>query len=312
MRVSDITRELGYDMAGEDFDVFGVAFPDEAGGADIAAVSSRRDILRTRAQVVLVPPTVLVTDKTLLMTHENMDLATVKICELLMRHRVIEDNAAPVDYRLCGGGYYAGKDCRISSTAVIEPGAMVGDRVVIGERCVVAAHAVIGSGTILEDAVQVGAGSHIGAPSFFHYHDADNALRQFPGCGRAVLRQNARIGSHTVVQRGTLSDTVIGENNLIGNGVDVGHDVKTGKNCKIVSQTGIAGRAVLKDSVLVYGQCGIANGVVLGNHVVVKARTVVTKSVRDNETVYGPFGRGYYDEMRLMANIRKFFDGKEM
>ena len=119
------------------------------------------------------------------------------------------------------------------------------------------------------------------------------------------------IGSNSVIQRGTLSDTYIGTNNMIGDMVVVGHDVIIGNNCKIVSQTGIAGCAIIKDNVTIYGQVGISNNVVIGNNVVVKGRTIVTKTVDDNQVIYGPFGRNYAEEMKLIARVRNFFKGKE-
>ena len=33
--------------------------------------------------------------------------------------------------------------------------------------------------------------------------------------------------------------------------------------------------------------------------------------VDDNETIYGPFGRKYVDEMKLIAKVRRFFNGKD-
>lgn len=98
---------------------------------------------------------------------------------------------------------------------------------------------------------------------------------------------------------------------MVGNMIDIGHDVKIGDNCKIVSQTGIAGNVQIKNNVTIYGQVGISNNVVVGNNVVVKGRTILSKSVNDNEVVYGLFGRKYSDEMRLIAKARRFFERKE-
>ncbi len=84
---------------------------------------------------------------------------------------------------------------------------------------------------------------------------------------------------------------------MIGNNIDIGHDVRIGNYCKIVSQSGIAGNAVLGNHVEIYGQAGIANDVVIGNGVVVKAKTVVSRTVED---------------CQLAAKIRHYFSRKDV
>jgi UDP-3-O-[3-hydroxymyristoyl] glucosamine N-acyltransferase len=87
--------------------------------------------------------------------------------------------------------------------------------------------------------------------------------------------------------------------------------VKIGKNCKIVSLTGIAGNVTIGDRVTIYGQSSVANHVVIEDDVVVMGRTAVTKSIKKGEMVSGPWGRDHLTEKKMFAKINKMFKEKE-
>lgn len=310
MLVSEIADLLGYEIVGDDCNVCGITWFDFAKKDDIAVIRERDDLYHTEAKVILTKPIIIQTDKTLLITYDDVDYSIVKLCEVLIKRGILHDYRIPIKYTYNDSGFYVGSNCSISENAVIQPGAMIGDDVIISDYCFIDAHVSIGSGTVLGEGVRIGSGSKIGVPSFYHYY-IDEQINQFDGCGIVKIGDETVIGCNTLIQRGTISDTVIGKRTMIGNAIDIGHDAKIGDNCKIVSQTGIAGNVQIKDNVTIYGQVGISNNIVVGKNVVVKGRTIVTKSVNDNEIIYGPFGRKYSDEMRLIAKVRRFFERKE-
>lgn len=312
MKASILAERAGYDLAGDDCDITGIAYYDEASRTDIAVIKNRSEIDKTQASAVLVHPVFIQTSKSMIMTYDNMDLAMVKICGVLMEEGLLKNYAMPMNPVLDERGFYIGINSEISSSAAVHPGVVIGNDVRIGSGCVLEPFVVIGSGTVLQDHVFIGSGSKVGAESFYHYYDDTDVLSHFTGCGQTIIGEGTHIGSNSIIERGTVSNTIIGKSCMIGSCVDIGHDVKIGDYCKIVSQAGIAGNAVLKNNVTVYGQAGIANGVVIGNHAVIKAKTTVSRPVPDNQTVFGVFGREYKDELRLAAKVRKFFERKDV
>ncbi len=306
MLVSDIATLLNYEMVGDDYDINGISWYDEAREEDIAVITKSDDIFSTRAKVVLTKPIILPTNKTFLITYENVECALVKICNVFIKNNLMHDFSIPTKYVLTDYGYHVGENCKIGINAVVQPNVFIGDNVIIGDYCVIEPFTLIGSGTVIGTGVHIGSGSRIGVPSFYHYYE-DGVIYQFGGCGIVKIGEYTHIGNNTIVQRGTISNTIIGNRCMIGNCIDIGHDVKIGNNCKIVSQVGIAGNSMLKNDVVVYGQAGITNNVVIGNNVIVKAKTSVCKSIDDNEVIGGAFGRSYIDEMKLTAKIRQFF-----
>ena len=298
MLASIITRNLGYELIGEDYDIYQIRYATEATENDIAVVQNKSDLDKTEAKVVLIENGLYASDKSFIFASDSIECAMVKICRFLISEGMLPDYSAAVQYKTFGPGYYMGYNCCIGRETRIQPTAMIGNNVSIGAGCFIDAGVIIGSDTVIGDNVSIGAGTKIGSDSFYHYYH-EGQLHQFCGCGRVIINRGTTIGYNTVIQRGTIADTIIDEHCVIGNLIDIGHDVKIGKSCKVVSQTGIAGGAVLKDNVTVYGQVGISNNVTVGNNVVIKGKTTVTRSVSDNETVFGQFGRSFEEELKL-------------
>ncbi|MDE7312361.1 MAG: hypothetical protein K2N87_12200 [Eubacterium sp.] len=311
MKASELAGRLGYDIVGTDHEITGISYAAEAGVRDLAVIKNRTQIRQTQANVLLTPPVITDTDKTLIMSYDEIEMAVVRACSVLAEAGVLADYGLPEVLERTEDRFYTGLRVKISHSAKIYPGVVIGNDVSIGDNCVIEPFTVIGSGTVLADHVFIGSGSKIGAESFYHAYDEWEGFSHFTGCGRTWIGEGTHIGSQSVVQRGTISDTVIGSHCMIGNCIDIGHDVKIGNHCKIVSQTGIAGNAILGNYVTVYGQAGISNNVVIGDYVTVKPKTIVSRSIEDGQVVFGYFGRNFNEELELAAKIRRFFERKE-
>ena len=60
----------------------------------------------------------------------------------------------------------------------------------------------------------------------------------------------ARKRAGSMIDRGALRDTVIGEGSKIDNLVQVGHNVSIGRHCLVAAQSGISGGTTLGDFVV--------------------------------------------------------------
>ncbi|MBQ3446169.1 MAG: UDP-3-O-(3-hydroxymyristoyl)glucosamine N-acyltransferase, partial [Synergistaceae bacterium] len=100
--------------------------------------------------------------------------------------------------------------------------------------------------------------------------------------------------------RGTMSDTVIGSGTKIDNQVQIGHNVKIGRNCVICSMSGIAGSSILEDNVTLAVQAGITDHVRIGANTVIAGRSGVTNDVPANSTVSGFPARNHNDAKRAL------------
>ncbi|CAM2067377.1 UDP-3-O-(3-hydroxymyristoyl)glucosamine N-acyltransferase [Sulfidibacter corallicola] len=196
----------------------------------------------------------------------------------------------------------------VHPSAVVDPSARIHPECHIGPHCVVEAGAVIGAGTVLVNGVTVGRDCRIGAacrlfPHTVLYHGVTlgdrvrihaNSVIGSDGFGYAQtggihlkvpqvagvrIEDDVEIGSNVSIDRGALSDTVIGKGSKIDNLVQVAHGVKIGEHCLVISQSGISGSATLGRYTVLAGQVGVVGHVHVGDQVVVMGDSVVTKDL---------------------------------
>lgn len=301
MRIYKIAEICGYEFCGADCDIRTISYADNASANSLAVVYTKKDISITNAGAVLTEPRFIKTDKTILFVSEPLDIAAVKVAMLLVQNGDVKMYGKP-NYNVVKG-YFAADNVEIGEDTVVSPNVFIDEDVKIGNHCMIEPNVYIKGGSTIGDDVHISSGSIIGANAFCHYYDL--GIKSFPGIGKVIIGPHTEIGCNTVVQRGTFSDTVIGEGSKIGNLVDIGHDVRIGSHCKIVSQTGIAGRVSIGDWVTIYGQTGIANHVSIGDRAVVMAQSLVTKDVPADEKISGRFARKHSEELRRQARINR-------
>ena len=129
-----------------------------------------------------------------------------------------------------GAGAEIGPHCRIG------PGAVIGPGVQMGEHCRVGALASV-SHAILGARVYVYPGARIGQEGF-GFTPGPKGFVTVPQLGRVLLQDDVEIGANSTVDRGSAQDTVIGAGSRLDNLVQIGHNVRLGRCCIVVSQAG--------------------------------------------------------------------------
>lgn len=159
-------------------------------------------------------------------------------------------------------GAVVGAEARIGAGTVIAAGAVVGYRCTIGRNCFVGPHASL-THALIGDRVIIHAGCRIGQDGFGFAMSARGHTK-VPQIGRVIIQDGVEIGANSAIDRGALKDTIIGEGTKIDNLVQIGHNVRIGRHCVIVAQTGIAGSAELGDFVVMGGHSGVVGHIKVG------------------------------------------------
>ena len=192
---------------------------------------------------------------------------------------------------------YIGQYATIERGAVLEegvkiyPGAFIGRNVVIGANTVVHSGAHIENATIGADCV-INANAVIGKDGFGYTRQ--NGKNVFiPHTGRVVLGNRVSVGANSCIDRGAMTDTIVGNGTKIDNLCQVAHGVVIGEECFLASGVGIAGGTVIGNRVLLGGHVGISNGLHIGDDVEVGANSGVFRSIPAGEKWMGmPAGPG--------------------
>jgi len=103
------------------------------------------------------------------------------------------------------------------------------------------------SGVQIHDQVRIGrnvvlkSGCVIGSDGFGFERNDEGTFEKFPHVGGVVIKDDVEIGGNTCVDRGTLSNTIIGKGTKIDNLVHIAHNVVVGKNCAIIALACLGG-----------------------------------------------------------------------
>lgn len=180
-----------------------------------------------------------------------------------------------------------GENCRISDDVYIGPWTIIEDDVIIQSKTRIFANVHIFDGTQIGKNVTIQSGSVIGSDGFGYAQNEEGKYERFPHLGIVIIEDDVEIGAHTCIDRGTLSDTVIGKGTKIDNLVHVAHNVEIGKNCIIVCLTCIGGSVRVGDNAWIAPLAVIRDGLTVGKKAIVGMGAVVTKNVDDDDVVAG-------------------------
>lgn len=153
---------------------------------------------------------------------------------------------------------------KIHSTAIIEPGAIIGADCQIGPYCVIGADVKLGAKVDVKSHVAIAGVTSIGDETqIFPFASVGHAPQDLKFSGeRTELRIGARnrIREYATLNPGTKGGgglTSIGDGNLLMMNVHVGHDCRVGNGNVLANSVALAGHVVLEDNIVIGGLSGI-------------------------------------------------------
>ena len=206
--------------------------------------------------------------------NDNFDDALVNINSL-----EIKNNVKYGQNVLIGKNVKFGKNLSVGHNSVIESNVEIGDNCSIGSNVIIRKSVIGNNVNILDSCV-------IGKKGFGFFPDKIKNIR-YPHIGLVIIKDNSEIGCGSTIDRGSLSNTIIGKNTYLDNQVHIAHNVKIGDNCMIAGQVGFAGSSVIGNNVMIGGQAGISGHLKIGNNVQIGGGSGVIKNIPDNSKVMG-------------------------
>jgi len=198
---------------------------------------------------------------------------------LLISKTKFKDTVKYGENVLVGQNVKIGKNCLIGHNSIIEKNVVIDDNCTIGSNTIIRNTLVKNNVSILDNCV-------IGKKGFgFFPNNISN--HRYPHIGTVIINEFAEIGCGSTIDRGSLSNTIIGKNTYLDNQIHVAHNVQIGNNTIIAGQVGIAGSTVIGNNVKIGGQAGISGHLKIGNNVEIGGGSGVIRDIPDNLKVMG-------------------------
>lgn len=175
----------------------------------------------------------------------------------------------------------------------------IGDNVSIGHNCFIDINVVIGSGSVIRNNVVIEgdviigkdciieSGTIIGTMGFGYYNDANDVPVKVPDFGGVIIGDRVEIGANTCVARGTLANTIIGNDTKIDNLCHIAHNVVIGERCLLTAACEVSGSVTLGDDVYLGPSTSVINQIKIGDSAYTGIGTVLTKNAEPNNVMIG-------------------------
>lgn len=188
---------------------------------------------------------------------------------------------------------------KIHPTAIVAPGAMLAEDVVIGPYCTVGEHVALGprvslrSHVVVDGRTAIAAGTRIFPfasiglePQDLKYAGEESSLE---------IGRNNTIREHVTINPGTAGGgmvTRIGDDCLLMAGAHVAHDCQIGNHVILVNHATLGGHVIVEDYAILGGLSAVHQFVRIGRHAMIGGMSGVERDVI-------PYGQVMGDRARL-------------
>ncbi len=190
-------------------------------------------------------------------------------------------------------------NARIGKGTHVGPGCTIG-ACSIGDDCVLHAGVHIYDEVRIADGVTIHAGTTVGSDGFGYERDEDGVPVKFPHLGGVEIEDGVEIGANSVIDRGTIGDTIIERDAKLDNLVHIAHNVRVGSGSMIAASAVIAGSTSLGNRVWIGPLACVSNGLNVGDDAEVSLGAVVTRDVPAGTRVTGNFAVEHHAFLRQL------------
>lgn len=177
-------------------------------------------------------------------------------------------------------------EAKLGEGISIGPYTVIG-KAIIGNNCVIDSNVRIYDNVTIGDHCIIKAGAVLGGEGFGFEKDSEGNRFRFPQIGGLVLGHHVEIGANTCVDRGALSDTIIGNYTKINNLCHIAHNNVIGDNVEITGCVNVSGSNVIDNDVWIAPNSTIRGYLHIGEKAVVGMGAVVTKNIPCGEIWIG-------------------------
>ena len=130
-------------------------------------------------------------------------------------------------------------------------------------------------------------GAVLGGAGFGFEKDADGNRFRFPQIGSLIMGDDVEVGGNTCIDRGALSDTIIGNHTKINNLCHIAHNNIIGENVEITGCVNVSGGNVIEDNVWLAPNSSLVGYIHIGKGATLGMGAVAVKDIPAGEVWVG-------------------------
>ncbi len=246
---------------------------------------------------------------------DDPDLALTRLIELLAppipqpavgisTTAMIDPTATIGDAPSIGHHVVVGQRTKIGRNARIHPGVVISDDVTIGDDAIIYPNVVIRERISIGHRVIINAGSVLGTDGFGYRWDGTKHAK-IPQIGMVIIEDDVEIGSCSCIDRAKFNETRIGKGTKIDNLVQIAHNVRVGQHTIICGQVGIAGTAKIGNGVVLGGATAVRDHTTVGDGAMAGGHAVIIEDVPPKQVVSGLPALPHRQALREQGAIRR-------
>ena len=185
------------------------------------------------------------------------DSAVISNFVSVSKNSIIEDDVILMP------GVFIGNDTVVKKGTIIHSNASIYESIEIGEGCIIHSGVVIGSDGL-------------------GFAKESNQWVKIEHLGRVLIGNNVELGSNTTIDRGSVGDTVLGDNIKIDNLVHIAHNVSIGSGSAIAANSAIAGSTKIGKNCTLAGCTALVDNIQIVDEVHITAKSLITKSIKES------------------------------
>jgi acetyltransferase-like isoleucine patch superfamily enzyme len=240
--------------------------------ASICFVEDITNLIKMSGVLYIVPE--IISDVSCIVADDPRNLF-IKFLEILQKKKLTSSLSA--DKRNIG----------VSRTAQIHPSAVIENDVAIGEGTVISAGCVVKSGTSIGRGCIVRENTVIGCDGIALYKNKMGEVLRFPHLASTLIGNNVEIGANCVVVRGTLTNTSIADEVVIGNLCNIGHGVSVQDKVWLSVGTVLGGNSMIEANSTIGLGVSIKDNLNIGTGTSIGMGSVVTKNTDAKSFCFG-------------------------
>ncbi len=294
MLLSQVCKEVGIELNGDDREISGIHTLSEAKESELSFFNSEKykdGLALTKAAAVLIESKYAdLLPKTTIALITDEPYLKLALASKLFAYKLQTNEEKPKIGTNCDISSRAtfGTSVILGNNVVIMAGAYIGDNVTIGDNTVVNPnvtiyhHSVIGANCILHS------GTVIGSDGFGFAHTRMGEHIKIYQNGNVVIEDDVEIGANCAIDRAVFGSTIVKKGSKLDNLIQIAHNCEIGAYSILTSQVGLAGSTVLGRNVVMGGQSASAGHLKIGDFAQIAGMSGVTKSLESGK-IYGGF-----------------------